>query len=633
MATPYCIPNRLEAAPPGERLTYHWLSEALPSQYRVWHEPRVGGKKPDVVLFGEGCGLVVVEVKDWSRDSIEGLGGDEVFLREAGGAIAKTHPLKQAEGHAYAISDALKRARACVHAEGNLRGRLRFPWACFAALPNMTRTEVEDLGLGAGYEPGVLFTREDIGSPDAWGLTGEALVRRLIEGFRVRFRWEYGPQMADSIHATLFPETTVGTGYAGRARTGFDADLPDEPQQGSLALDTRVPFSEEQRRIALDLGSGHQVLQGVAGSGKSEVVAARARILADAFPSWRILVLCYNLSLASWLRARIFEGGSLQSHPVTVAHFHAWGRDLLDRAGIRYARSLYEEDEGFPDLIRSALEDGRITQRYDAVVIDEGQDFTAPMTRAALAALREESDSFLFAIDNAQRIYSGRLEPLSRLGVSARGRTHVLKNNRRCTREINTFSRRFLWGDLAEGESQEVGDARFFVPISSERRGVPVHVVQCDDLEGQVECAAAQSQELLEKGFTPDEIAILYMRSRVAPDGSPAAGEGEAVDLVAALREKFASSDLPLFWMAESQTAKADAPLELGQVTLSTVHSFKGLEARAVILVGADQPVQAIETNLRDKSLLYVGMTRATDRLIITWSNPDGIGRMLDGLG
>ena len=60
-------------------------------------------------------------------------------------------------------------------------------------------------------------------------------------------------------------------------------------------------------RIALDLGSGHQVLQGVAGSGKSEVVAARARILADAFPSWRILVLCYKLRLASWLRARIFE--------------------------------------------------------------------------------------------------------------------------------------------------------------------------------------------------------------------------------------------------------------------------------------------------------------------------------------
>ena len=148
-----------------------------------------------------------------------------------------------------------------------------------------------------------------------------------------------------------------------------------------------------------------------------------------------------------------------------------------------------------------------------------------------------------------------------------------------------------------------------------------------------MEWAAAQSQELLEKGFTPDEIAILYMRSRVAPDGSPAAGEGEAVDLVAALREKFASIGLPLFWMAESQTAKADAPLELGQITLSTVHSFKGLEARAVILVGADQPAQTIETNLRDKSLLYVGMTRATDRHIITWSNPEGIGPMLEGLG
>jgi superfamily I DNA/RNA helicase len=47
-------------------------------------------------------------------------------------------------------------------------------------------------------------------------------------------------------------------------------------------------------------------------------------------------------------------------------------------------------------------------------------------------------------------------------------------------------------------------------------------------------------------------------------------------------------------------------------VRYATVHAFKGLEAPAVIVTDLDQ---AATTHTFD-SLLYVGLTRATDRLV-----------------
>ena len=48
-----------------------------------------------------------------------------------------------------------------------------------------------------------------------------------------------------------------------------------------------------------------------------------------------------------------------------------------------------------------------------------------------------------------------------------------------------------------------------------------------------------------------------------------------------------------------------------GKLTFSTIHSFKGLDAPAVIITDLDEA-----TSPSFKSLLYIGMTRATDRLI-----------------
>ena len=77
-----------------------------------------------------------------------------------------------------------------------------------------------------------------------------------------------------------------------------------------------------------------------------------------------------------------------------------------------------------------------------------------------------------------------------------------------------------------------------------------------------------------------------------------------------------------------------DKAYESGRVILGTLHSAKGLEFRAVAIVGCEDsqvPLQAALdlarepdekrlTQDRELSLLYVGCTRARDQLLITWS-------------
>ena len=64
-------------------------------------------------------------------------------------------------------------------------------------------------------------------------------------------------------------------------------------------------------------------------------------------------------------------------------------------------------------------------------------------------------------------------------------------------------------------------------------------------------------------------------------------------------------------------------------ITLSTIHAAKGLEYKAVFIIGAIEgylPISYAKTELQiaeEQRLFYVGVTRAKDSLFITWANKD----------
>ena len=136
------------------------------------------------------------------------------------------------------------------------------------------------------------------------------------------------------------------------------------------------------------------------------------------------------------------------------------------------------------------------------------------------------------------------------------------------------------------------------------------------------------------------------------PKGAGAARDRwESLTALVSMADEYATAnpddELPAF-MAEldRRAAIQHAPVADG-VTLATLHAAKGLEWRCVFIVGAHEgtlPIAYAQTPRQveeERRLFYVGITRAKDRLMISWSlsrSPGGRAqrkatRFLDPLG
>lgn len=103
------------------------------------------------------------------------------------------------------------------------------------------------------------------------------------------------------------------------------------------------------------------------------ILLFRCLYLAETTPG-KILVLCYNITLASFLRECI-EARGLRSR-VTVSHFHSWCASMAKRHGIQVTADRKEYPEKCFSALEEAVNSGKITQTgYDAVLVDEGHDF------------------------------------------------------------------------------------------------------------------------------------------------------------------------------------------------------------------------------------------------------------------
>ena len=82
----------------GEKRLARRLEDKLEDDYLIWYDVPVGrgNTHPDFIVFNPRRGLLVLEVKDWRRDSIKAIDRQSVDLITNTGLKRKTNPLEQA---------------------------------------------------------------------------------------------------------------------------------------------------------------------------------------------------------------------------------------------------------------------------------------------------------------------------------------------------------------------------------------------------------------------------------------------------------------------------------------------------------------------------------------------------------
>ena len=524
--------------------------------------------------------------------------------------------------------------------------RFVFPFAYFALLSNITEAQLKN---HPGGDLTAVFPAHRVLPRDAL-LELEACsdARAIHDALRPCFvkSWPFprlDERQVDALRAIIHPEIILELPleYTPEPRsTGTPLPMPvprqvtetppvcartTRPQNGATSpcappapalkvLDLR------QENHARAIGDGHRILSGVAGSGKTVILLARAKLLARRDPAARVLVLCFNVTLASFLR------GQLQEHAnVQVCHFEGWA------AANRVRRDLHaqESDESLGLRLLATLEqaDGaNDARRFDSVLVDEAQDFEASWFRCVLAAMKDPADGDLLIVgDGNQGVYRRGKVSWRSLGIQAKGRTisgrFHLDRNYRNSREIATLAQAFA--DGSDNATPDDEDTIGAVPMDASRctRVTGHKPMLCREASRERECARAVrmvegllagrwADENLSEPLRPEQIGILYRR--LARADQP---------LFARLLDELRGI-APVRWLNAKDDPKARTRVLEPGVKVQTIHAAKGLQYRAVILLWAGDlpylPPQSQHDEHAERRLFYVGLTRAEDFLALT---------------
>ncbi|MCF6508716.1 nuclease [Blastococcus sp. MG754426] len=508
----------------AERLFAEALRDQLPDDAVMVCGQRFSDRREDreadVIVAWPGFGIAVVEVKG---GSVHLRGGE---WRQVGGGLDKQiRPVEQALRCKYLLRDYLRRDRRWTAGDPRM--------VHLVALP---ATTLPDDFAAPDAPRWMVLDKTDL--PQAAARVASAL--RQCES-------DVEPPTAEDVEA--FVDCLAGVGI---------------PQQDLLAtLHEREAecdlLTRDQARVLDWLRSNRRVeVRGGAGSGKTWLALEKARRLT--LEGERVAVMCYSRGLAEYLRRRV-ETWKPKERPAYVGTFHGLGIDWGVTPGSDDDSGYWEEY--LPERMVKLAGALSVADRFDAIVIDEAQDFAESWWPAVLAALRTPEGGCLYVFaDEGQRVFARQGRPPVALTP------FDLDENLRNTKQIaGTF------GSLTTSQMRYRGGD-----------GVPVRFVQCDT-DDAIGAADDEAAALLDAGWPAESVALLttYRRHPVQAERQTA-GQDAYWDS---------------FW--------ADDDLFYGHVL-----GFKGLERPAVVLA-----VNGFRDEERAREMLYVGLSRARDLLVV----------------
>jgi len=604
----YLVPETLpRRATAGERMLFETLRKHLPEDYIVLYEPEIDGHQPDVVVIGPDLGLIVLVVRDYTNKSIYRMSRDEWSVWGAGGeTIATVPPLNQAKEYAKRIADLLKKDRTLAEPNGV---RLKFAIGYGTVFTRMDRTEVRRNGIPEFIDAPFVLCRDEIDSEEG-GFAPDSLFDKIQGMFPVwkRQRTVLSREDVRVIRSYFVPEPRISTEFRPTLEPNDQLLLSSHPIE---AMD------QTQEQLARTLGDKHRLIRGVAGSGKTLVLANRARVLAKQHPDWRILVLCFGIALSRSLQQMI---GRMMEEPEDLFDFP---NDPNDRRAYRVEvynfrewlrNELRMKEEEIPILLRKFERGEAILPSYDAVLIDEGQDFEPEWLRLVSTCLNPQTQSLLLVEDRAQSIFRRKNSLAQDTGLDFRGRSKILSMNYRNTLQIVQFAWDFFQANSPFRHKVQQGfleGVDIIPPQAAKRRG-PEPVIK----------RFARLKE--EMAYVSESIARLHHEQRI-PYGDMAVlyrvKNSHNQPYIDDIRDSLNIHSLPYTWITEDTEASRDFVHDEDTIKISTIDGAKGLDFRAVFIVNAESmPFLLEEAEEREVSLFYIGMTRALEWLFLTYS-------------
>lgn len=559
----------------AERRIYDLLKDKLDDEYWVFHSVRWVKKERngsltngeiDFVIVHQERGILVVEVKG-GRIDIDGRQWKSVDRADTPNDI--DDPFQQSENAAHSLKNHLT-------AVASTKPFRREYWVEYAVwFPNTT------------WQPGAVplpHVHDDLVLDIAAMQDPEPVIRAIMTSNKRKH--PLTPAAFDALKDVLAPKRTI--------KAKLSDQIKDEETEFIRLRD------DQYRKLVLMDHFPRVAVRGAAGTGKTVIALEKARQLAE--QRLDVLFVCSNRSLARWLLGMVREESEeIQAH-LTVHNVEQLTTELSGQAQLllnepsEQEAQLHEElgNRTFQvklaaDFMRSisALEAKGQLPTYDAILVDEGQDFERPLWGPLYKLLRDRRNGrFIAFYDPAQRDGDGDGTP----SIPGGGIHELfLTENCRNTQAVFDLSQRFYLGLELPACIGPAGDAvEWFDPETQ--------APASDDPEMREVLALEMVLDKLVdgEGVSPRDILVIIGRPQKASK---------------IYRRRSIGKHL-----LSNNTGIQDPNI----IRVATVRTVKGLESRVVVLVELDGIQKFQPTTPRAYyRYMYVATSRAMHHLIV----------------
>lgn len=625
------IPN-LEAAKAakqkpteGEIFLLEFLTTHFDDQVETYFQPCFNGDRPDIVLISPKAGIIIIEVKDWNLDiySIDEKNKWAVNLP------SKRQPVKSPFAQVFAY----KKNFFDIHINGLLEKSLKNE-----AFFKMIKTYVYfHHGSKAAIE--LLYqqhldrlrdeSRENHKSFRKSQIDFDHYEKRR-EGIN-RAKHKYERDISLSLHNTnitkiSFPITAKESVFDESVYSEFKR-LLNPPYH--YAFEGKQPnYTEKQKRLIQSTPKARVKICGLAGSGKTVVLAGRA-VNAHKRHGSSVLILTFNITLRSYIHDKI--SAIREDFPWSafdISNYHRFITTALNNSGIpvelpehlnydgtnrgiaqkiALQRNKYFEDAYYSNI--NVFDGAEINTRYGTILIDEIQDYKPEWIKIIRSYFLEENGEMLLFGDEKQNIYKRALDEERRSKViEGFGRWEKLTKSFRYANDspiiplVESFQKIFLL------QSYEVDHDESF-QLSLTNIGIQACGIfdetDLDQLANDIILIAKKNE------IHPNDISIISSQEEILRN----------LDHILRTSESHKERTLCSFPSSEvtehpkysksydkiSSAKKMGFNLNSGVMKLSSTHSFKGFESPFIFL---------LINNNDSPEMVFTGLTRAKENLI-----------------
>lgn len=591
-------------------------------------------RPPDLVLGHPCLGLLIFEAKGHKLDEIEGIEAGYLHVRYHN-QVKPTNVIRQSEDQLFEIQTAIGRL---------LPNRRNPPLInAFIAFPNITLADWQARRYHEIHPLDVLLFAEHLAEPALLRDHINALVSQtqaLARKARPLDEEHWQPM------AMVFGNSDVINSPDAVVRPEIDEQSLGAHIDEVQAADKHL--SDEQKElIELRVGGFPRVIRGVAGSGKTVVLAKlAARYLHRHYPEQtpRIAATCFNRTLVPFLTQKLDTAWR------EYGHEEVWPADALRLTHLnRLMWLLIEEAKPAlkyisPNIVKDGAKRAELYRKqiaqiakaqparyqalcFDAIFVDEAQDFAPEEFALLLDLLKPHPDTgektLILCYDDAQNLY-GLPRPVWRdlgINVAVGDRSRVMRHCFRNSRQTVELAFNVLIGTQAPPDlrvhTRQYADVAYLREhnlISEEAACVRVHFAKRDDALPVVQTFSIRHEEL---NWVVDQLVHLVQEEAVRPEDillltpKPSAPELDLDYFDKQVRARL--PQVPLYY-ASSQGNKDQHLFTPNQMTFSTVFGAKGYDAPVVFVVGAD----LFPYTKEGRAEFYVAATRAKLRLYIS---------------